>query len=99
MYIISSGTEGQRVCVWDALSQILHVVVCLQLRELHVEVEELQSSRVQEDVISRAEGRVKELENSLRAEERSVPSQLYQSSSAAPVCSQTGLKKIKSAVL
>ncbi|XP_023268417.1 cingulin-like protein 1 [Seriola lalandi dorsalis] len=41
-----------------------------QLRELHLEVEDLQSSRVQEDVISRAEGRVKELENSLRTEER-----------------------------
>ncbi|XP_065822072.1 myosin heavy chain, embryonic smooth muscle isoform isoform X3 [Labrus bergylta] len=42
-----------------------------QLRELRLEIEELQSSRVQEDVISRAEIRVKELENSLRAEERS----------------------------
>ncbi|XP_034565653.1 cingulin-like protein 1 isoform X4 [Notolabrus celidotus] len=41
-----------------------------QLRELRLEVEELQSSRVQEDVISRAETRVKELENSLRTEER-----------------------------
>ncbi|KAK5851664.1 hypothetical protein PBY51_023202 [Eleginops maclovinus] len=41
-----------------------------QLRELRLEVEELQSSRVQEDVISRAEGRVKELENTLRNEER-----------------------------
>lgn len=43
-----------------------------QLRELRLEVAELQSSRVQEDVISRAESRVKELENTLRAEERSV---------------------------
>ncbi|KAF7652841.1 hypothetical protein LDENG_00091580 [Lucifuga dentata] len=42
-----------------------------QLRELRLEVEELQSSRVQEDVISRTEGRVKELESALRAEERS----------------------------
>ncbi|KAJ0057634.1 hypothetical protein NL108_011575 [Boleophthalmus pectinirostris] len=41
-----------------------------QLRELRLEVEELQSSRVQEDVISRTESRVKDLENSLRAEER-----------------------------
>ncbi|XP_060916832.1 cingulin-like protein 1 isoform X2 [Labrus mixtus] len=41
-----------------------------QLRELRLEIEELHSSRVQEDVISRAETRVKELENSLRAEER-----------------------------
>ncbi|XP_054469012.1 cingulin [Anoplopoma fimbria] len=41
-----------------------------QLRELRLEVEELQSSRVQEDVISRAESRVKELENTLRTEER-----------------------------
>ncbi|XP_056289143.1 uncharacterized protein LOC130205669 [Pseudoliparis swirei] len=41
-----------------------------QLRELRLEVAELQSSRVQEDVISRAESRVKELENTLRAEER-----------------------------
>ncbi|KAM6901522.1 uncharacterized protein PEZ65_019644 [Lycodopsis pacificus] len=41
-----------------------------QLRELRMEVEELQSSRVQEDVITRAESRVKELENTLRTEER-----------------------------
>ncbi|XP_040053763.1 uncharacterized protein LOC120831919 isoform X2 [Gasterosteus aculeatus] len=41
-----------------------------QLRELRMEVEELQSSRVQEDVVSRAESRVKELENTLRTEER-----------------------------
>ncbi|XP_029299858.1 cingulin-like protein 1 isoform X2 [Cottoperca gobio] len=41
-----------------------------QVRELRLEVEELQSSRVQEDVISRAESRVKELENTLRTEER-----------------------------
>ncbi|XP_031133399.1 cingulin-like protein 1 [Sander lucioperca] len=41
-----------------------------QLRELRLEVEELHSSRVQEDVISRAESRVKELENTLRTEER-----------------------------
>ncbi|XP_041667071.1 uncharacterized protein LOC121525252 [Cheilinus undulatus] len=41
-----------------------------QLRELRLEVEDLQSSRVPEDVISRAESRVKELENSLRTEER-----------------------------
>ncbi|XP_031711784.1 cingulin [Anarrhichthys ocellatus] len=41
-----------------------------QLRELRMEVEDLQSSRVQEDVITRAESRVKELENTLRTEER-----------------------------
>ncbi|KAM8743835.1 uncharacterized protein AB9X84_018043 isoform 2-T2 [Acanthopagrus schlegelii] len=41
-----------------------------QLRELRLEVEELQSSKVQEDVISRTESRVKELENALRTEER-----------------------------
>ncbi|XP_036385662.1 cingulin-like protein 1 isoform X1 [Megalops cyprinoides] len=41
-----------------------------QIRELRLEVEELQSSRVQEDVITKAESRVKDLENSLRAEER-----------------------------
>ncbi|XP_069562550.1 myosin heavy chain, embryonic smooth muscle isoform [Brachyistius frenatus] len=41
-----------------------------QLREVRLEVEELQSSRVQEDVISRAESRLKELENTLRTEER-----------------------------
>ncbi|KAK7896031.1 hypothetical protein WMY93_021356 [Mugilogobius chulae] len=41
-----------------------------QLRELRLEVDNLQSSRLQEDVISRAESRVKELENNLRAEER-----------------------------
>ncbi|XP_062269177.1 cingulin-like [Platichthys flesus] len=41
-----------------------------QLRELRLEVDELQSSRVQEDVVSRAESRAKELENLLRTEER-----------------------------
>ncbi|XP_073334758.1 uncharacterized protein [Pagrus major] len=41
-----------------------------QLRELRLEVEELHSSKVQEDVISRTENRVKELENALRTEER-----------------------------
>ncbi|KAM9841111.1 uncharacterized protein ACBR49_014628 [Aulostomus maculatus] len=41
-----------------------------QLREHRLELEELQSSRVQEDVISRTENRVKDLENSLRTEER-----------------------------
>lgn len=35
-------------------------------------MEELQSNRVQEDVISRTESKVKELENTLRTEERSV---------------------------
>uniref|UniRef100_A0A3Q1HM87 Myosin tail domain-containing protein n=2 Tax=Anabas testudineus TaxID=64144 RepID=A0A3Q1HM87_ANATE len=41
-----------------------------QLRELRAEVEELHSSRVQDDVVSRMEGRAKELENTLRTEER-----------------------------
>ncbi|KAF3702328.1 Cingulin-like protein 1 Junction-associated coiled-coil protein Paracingulin [Channa argus] len=41
-----------------------------QLREVRLEVEELQSSRVQDDVISRVESRAKELENALRTEER-----------------------------
>ncbi|XP_041826558.1 cingulin-like protein 1 [Melanotaenia boesemani] len=41
-----------------------------QLRELRMEVEDLQSSRVQDDIISRNESRVKELENMLRVEER-----------------------------
>uniref|UniRef100_A0A8D3E2P0 Myosin tail domain-containing protein n=1 Tax=Scophthalmus maximus TaxID=52904 RepID=A0A8D3E2P0_SCOMX len=41
-----------------------------QLRELRLEVDELQSSRVQEDVVSRAESRAKELESLLRTEER-----------------------------
>ncbi|XP_056146795.1 peripherin-like isoform X2 [Lampris incognitus] len=41
-----------------------------QLRELRSEVEELQSNKVQEDVISKTESRAKELENVLRAEER-----------------------------
>ncbi|KAG9354089.1 hypothetical protein JZ751_012213 [Albula glossodonta] len=41
-----------------------------QIRDLRVEVQELQNSRVQEDVITRAESKVKELENALRTEER-----------------------------
>ncbi|XP_064163540.1 cingulin isoform X1 [Anguilla rostrata] len=41
-----------------------------QIRDLRVEVQELQSTRVQEDVITRAENKAKELENSLRTEER-----------------------------
>ncbi|XP_008322532.1 EH domain-containing and endocytosis protein 1 isoform X2 [Cynoglossus semilaevis] len=41
-----------------------------QLREMRLELEEMHSSRVQEDVISKAESRVKELENFLRTEER-----------------------------
>ena len=42
----------------------------MQLRELRLEVDELQSSRVPDDVVSRAESRAKELENLLRTEER-----------------------------
>ncbi|XP_020563580.1 cingulin-like protein 1 isoform X4 [Oryzias latipes] len=45
-----------------------------QLRELRLEVEDLHSSKVQEDVISKAEIRAKELENALRVEERSKAS-------------------------
>uniref|UniRef100_H3CY99 Myosin tail domain-containing protein n=1 Tax=Tetraodon nigroviridis TaxID=99883 RepID=H3CY99_TETNG len=41
-----------------------------QLRELRLEVEDLHNSKVQEEVISRSESRVKELENTLRVEER-----------------------------
>ncbi|XP_076019617.1 uncharacterized protein LOC143010914 isoform X2 [Genypterus blacodes] len=47
-----------------------HGILERQLREMRQEVEELQSSRVQEDVISRTETRVKELENAVRTEER-----------------------------
>nr|XP_054600651.1 cingulin-like protein 1 [Nothobranchius furzeri] len=50
------------------------VVMERQLRELRLEVEELRSSRVQEDVVSRAESRVKELESTLRTEERNKSS-------------------------
>ncbi|XP_037835247.1 myosin-9 isoform X7 [Kryptolebias marmoratus] len=49
-------------------------IVERQLRELRLEVDDLQSSRVQEDVVSRAESRVKELENALRTEERNKAS-------------------------
>ncbi|XP_029024580.1 cingulin-like protein 1 isoform X2 [Betta splendens] len=41
-----------------------------QLREARSEVEELHSSRVQDDVVSRMEGRVRELDNALKTEER-----------------------------
>ncbi|KAJ8402102.1 hypothetical protein AAFF_G00373370 [Aldrovandia affinis] len=41
-----------------------------QIRDLRVEVQELQNTRVQEEVITKAEGKVKELEGTLRAEER-----------------------------
>nr|XP_029508235.1 cingulin-like [Oncorhynchus nerka] len=41
-----------------------------QLRDLRVEVENLQHTRVHEDVITKTESRAKELENALRAEER-----------------------------
>lgn len=55
-----------------SLPLALSLSLYLQLRELRLEVDELHISRVQEDVISRAETRVKELENTLRLEERSV---------------------------
>ncbi|XP_013994438.2 cingulin-like protein 1 isoform X1 [Salmo salar] len=41
-----------------------------QLRDLRVEMEELQNSRVQVDVITKTEIRARELENALRVEER-----------------------------
>ncbi|XP_042158689.1 cingulin-like protein 1 isoform X1 [Oncorhynchus tshawytscha] len=41
-----------------------------QLRDLRVEVENLQHTRVHEDVITKTESRAKELENALRVEER-----------------------------
>ncbi|KAJ8007391.1 hypothetical protein DPEC_G00117020 [Dallia pectoralis] len=41
-----------------------------QLRDLRIEVNELHNSRVQEDVVTKAETRVKDLENVLRVEER-----------------------------
>ncbi|RXN24627.1 cingulin 1 isoform X1 [Labeo rohita] len=41
-----------------------------QLRDLRIEMEELQNNRVEVDSITRAEIKAKELENSLRAEER-----------------------------
>ncbi|XP_068191513.1 myosin-11 [Antennarius striatus] len=41
-----------------------------QLRDLRLELEDIQSSKIQEDVISRTENKVKELENALRTEER-----------------------------
>uniref|UniRef100_A0A4W5M7F5 Myosin tail domain-containing protein n=1 Tax=Hucho hucho TaxID=62062 RepID=A0A4W5M7F5_9TELE len=41
-----------------------------QLRDLRVEVEDLQHTRVHEDVITKTESRAKELENALRVEER-----------------------------
>uniref|UniRef100_A0A3P9A581 Myosin tail domain-containing protein n=2 Tax=Esox lucius TaxID=8010 RepID=A0A3P9A581_ESOLU len=46
------------------------VILERQLRELRLEVEELHNSRVQEDVVTKAESRAKELENALRVEER-----------------------------
>ncbi|MFT7815375.1 cingulin-like protein 1 isoform X1 [Arapaima gigas] len=45
-------------------------IVEKQVRELRLEVQELQLNRVPEDVVSRAESKVKELENILRGEER-----------------------------
>uniref|UniRef100_A0AAY4EH32 Myosin tail domain-containing protein n=1 Tax=Denticeps clupeoides TaxID=299321 RepID=A0AAY4EH32_9TELE len=42
-----------------------------QVKDLRSEIEELHNTRVQEDVISKAESKVRELENMLRAEERS----------------------------
>ncbi|XP_036443863.1 cingulin-like protein 1 isoform X2 [Colossoma macropomum] len=47
------------------------VILERQIRELNGEIEELQNNRVHEHVITKAESRAKELENALRAEERS----------------------------
>uniref|UniRef100_A0AAR2JNK5 Myosin tail domain-containing protein n=1 Tax=Pygocentrus nattereri TaxID=42514 RepID=A0AAR2JNK5_PYGNA len=47
------------------------VILERQIRELNGEIEELQNNRVHEHVITKAETRAKELENALRAEERS----------------------------
>ncbi|XP_062340033.1 cingulin-like protein 1 isoform X1 [Osmerus eperlanus] len=41
-----------------------------QIRDVRMEVEHLQNSKVQDDVISKTEVRLKELENTLRTEER-----------------------------
>ncbi|XP_041916052.1 cingulin-like [Alosa sapidissima] len=46
-------------------------IVERQVKELRSEVDELLNSKVQEDVITRAESKVKALENTLRTEERS----------------------------
>ncbi|XP_077594033.1 uncharacterized protein LOC144210937 isoform X2 [Stigmatopora nigra] len=47
------------------------VIMERQYRELRLEIDELQSNRPSEDVISKTETRIKELENMLRTEERS----------------------------
>ncbi|XP_072518289.1 uncharacterized protein [Salminus brasiliensis] len=47
------------------------VILERQIRELNSEIEELQNNKVHEHVITKAETRAKELENALRAEERS----------------------------
>ena len=60
------------------MTMIINIPCPPQIRELRVEVDELQSSRVQEDVISRTESRVKELENVLRTEERWVKAPMIQ---------------------
>lgn len=56
----------------------------MQLRELRLEVEDLHNSKVPEELISRSESRVKELENTLRVEERWVPPQNPVSQSRDP---------------
>ncbi|KAG9266118.1 myosin-6-like isoform X1 [Astyanax mexicanus] len=47
------------------------VILERQIRELNSEIEEMQNNKVHEHVITKAETRAKELENALRAEERS----------------------------
>ncbi|XP_041753135.1 cingulin-like protein 1 [Coregonus clupeaformis] len=46
------------------------IILERQLRDLRVEVADLQHTRVHEDVITKTESRAKELENALRVEER-----------------------------
>ncbi|XP_077479661.1 uncharacterized protein LOC144091310 [Stigmatopora argus] len=47
------------------------VIMERQYRELRLEIDELQSNKPSEDVLSKTETRIKELENMLRTEERS----------------------------
>ncbi len=54
------------------MSAVMMLMLCVQLRDLRSEMEELQNNRVEVDSITRAEIKAKELENTLRAEERSA---------------------------
>jgi len=55
-----------------SVSAVMMLMLCVQLRDLRSEMEELQNNRVEVDSITRAEIKAKELENTLRAEERSA---------------------------